>query len=465
MASYAAIASASASSMMAPSAPSSASPVAVPMTSTVVNSSYSRSVITELQKEIREVLAFLHANGGDVSDSLLVTINNLRGDMEIPQASHTSRQGNRFGGGGGAASSASSASSAFAAPHSQSGRNFSQPLAHSPASASSASASPSPNSWRNLGGSKPVANGGRFADSGRSKGNFDTRTSDSFGSSRGMASAAASSSSSSGQSAANSHRMNPTGSSTAMGKQGLPRPNPGRYQSKFTREGDLNDKILNTVIGNKLNAFTPLTYNDTRDFIYQIMDSGETEFVKDFIEKVFKKATVEELYCALFAKLIAEIAHSYPIMYEEMKRYHSEFLKIFEDVHESGEGEGEGSSDKIIKQRQYRLGYGQFISELASLNALEKSQLLAMVEKVMEKIWSLTAQEDKTKTVEEFIDCLIRLTKSLSDKSPKFFALVKDDIKTRIIEQVSGLVNKTAGSRPSLSSKSRFGLMDLKDIL
>jgi hypothetical protein len=194
------------------------------------------------------------------------------------------------------------------------------------------------------------------------------------------------------------------------------------------------------------------------------MDSGETEFVKDFIEKVFAKATVEELYCALFAKLIAEIAHSYPIMYEEMKRYHSEFLKIFEDVHESGEG-GEASSEKIIKQRQYRLGYGQFISELASLNALEKSQLLAMVEKVMEKIWILTEQEDKTKTVEEFIDCLIRLTKSLSDKSPKFFALVKDDIKMRIIDQITGLVNKTAGSRPSLSSKSRFGLMDLKDIL
>jgi hypothetical protein len=88
----------------------------------------------------------------------------------------------------------------------------------------------------------------------------------------------------------------------------VPRPSVGRYQSRFTNGGDLNDKILHTVIGNKLNAFTPLTYNDTRDFIYQIMDSGETEFIKDFIEKVFAKATVEELYCALFAKLIAEIA-------------------------------------------------------------------------------------------------------------------------------------------------------------
>jgi hypothetical protein len=227
----------------------------------------------------------------------------------------------------------------------------------------------------------------------------------------------------------------------------------------------MNDKILNSVIGNKLNSFTPLTYNDTRDFIYQIMDSGETEFIKDFVEKVFAKATFEELYCALFAKLIAEIAHQYPVMYEEMKRYHEEFLKIFEDVSEDSASASGAHSDTIIKQRQYRLGYGQFISELASLNALEKDQLLAMVEKVMDKIWILTEQEDKTKTVEEFIDCIFRLTKSLREKSSTFFASVKEDMKLRILERATGLIARSVGPRPSLSVKARFGLMDLKDIL
>ena len=239
----------------------------------------------------------------------------------------------------------------------------------------------------------------------------------------------------------------------------------GRYQSKFTTGGDMNDKILNSIIGNKLNSFTALTYNDTRDFIYQIMDSGETEFIKDFVEKVFAKATLEQLYCALFAKLIAEIAHQYPVMYQEMKRYHEEFLKVFEDVSEDVASAAGPDSDKIIKQRQYRLGYGQFISELASLNALEKDQLLAMVGKVMDKIWTLTAEEDKTKTVEEFIDCIFRLTKSLREKSPKFFASVKDEMKLRIMDKASSIIERTAGPRPSLSVKARFGLMDLKDIL
>ena len=241
-----------------------------------------------------------------------------------------------------------------------------------------------------------------------------------------------------------------------------PKANVGRYQSRFKTEGDMNDKILNTVIGNKLNSFTKLTYNDTRDFIYQIMDSGETEFIKDFIEKVFSKATVEELYCALFAKLIAEIAHRYPIMYEEMKRYHNEFLKVFENVQEEG---GVEDSNTVAKQRQYRLGYGQFISELAGQNALEKEQLLAMVLKVMENIWTLSSQADKVNAVEECVDCLVRLTKSLMEKSPKFFKEVKGDMGLRILERIDALVTKKAGDRPSLSPKARFGLMDLKDIL
>ena len=241
-----------------------------------------------------------------------------------------------------------------------------------------------------------------------------------------------------------------------------PKANVGRYQSRFKTEGNMNDKILNTVIGNKLNSFTKLTYNDTRDFIYQIMDSGETEFIKDFIEKVFSKATVEELYCALFAKLIAEIAHRYPIMYEEMKRYHSEFLKVFEDVQEEG---GASDSNTVAKQRQYRLGYGQFISELAGQNALEKEQLLAMVLKVMDNIWALSSEADKVNAVEECVDCLVRLTKSLMEKSPKFFKDVKGEMGARILERITALVSKKAGDRPSLSPKARFGLMDLKDIL
>ena len=248
---------------------------------------------------------------------------------------------------------------------------------------------------------------------------------------------------------------------THSAQQG-PRTNPGRYQSRFKAMGNIEDKILNTVIGNKLNAFTPLTYNDTRDFIYQIMDSGETEFTRDFIEKVFTKATLEDLYCPLFAKLIAEIAHRYPVIYEEMNKYHKEFLKIFDDVQEDSETE----YTILVKQKQYRMGYGQFIAELAGLNALEKSQLIAMVTTVFEKIWVFSEEDNRTKAVEEFIDCLIRLTTGLRERSIVFFNGVKKEIEDILIARLNILISKTeVRQTPSLSNKGRFGLMDLKDIL
>ena len=249
--------------------------------------------------------------------------------------------------------------------------------------------------------------------------------------------------------------------SSAPQQQQQPTSKPvGRYHSRFKATGNIEDKILNTVIGNKLNAFTPLTYNDTRDFIYQIIDSGEREFTRDFIVKVFAKATTEDLYCALFAKLIAEIAHKYPVMYEEMDKYHSEFLSVFEDVKEDAETD----YVVLVKQKQYRMGYGQFIAELAGLNALEKHQLISMVTKIGDSIWALSAAENKVKTVEEFIDCLVRLTAGLRDRSPVFFKSVKGELVKILGEKISTLIARSSPF-PSLSKKGGFGLMDLKEIL
>lgn len=237
----------------------------------------------------------------------------------------------------------------------------------------------------------------------------------------------------------------------------------GRYQSKFTTGGNMDDKILNTIIGNKLNAFTPLTYNDTRDFIYQILDSGETEFIRDFVEKVFKKATQEEVYCALFAKLIAEIAHRYPVMYEEMRKYHTQFLSVFDSVDHGTETD----YAILVREKQYRMGYGQFLSELACLNTLDKADLLAMVEKCMGQITALASQEGKGKAVEEYVDCLVRLTKSLKEKSRGFFGQVRSDLSTRILPIIQPFIEKRAAAEEcrSVTPKSRFGMMDLADYM
>jgi len=231
-----------------------------------------------------------------------------------------------------------------------------------------------------------------------------------------------------------------------------------RYQSQFKSPStDLDGKILNTIIGNKLNSFTQLTYNDTRDFIYQIMDSGEKEFIKHFVDKVFTKATGEELYCALFAKLIAEIAHRYPIMYGEMDVYHTKFLQIFEDV----EDHKDSDYDVQVKKRQYRMGYGHFISELAGQNALPKERLFEMIDTVGKRLMLHAEDPGKMKTLEEYTDCLLRLLKNLKQKSTAFFTSVRSEIHPILLSFLTPLL---AEKKPGFSTKARFGLMDIRDL-
>jgi hypothetical protein len=230
-----------------------------------------------------------------------------------------------------------------------------------------------------------------------------------------------------------------------------------RYQSQFKASGDIDGKILNTIIGNKLNSFTQLTYNDTRDFIYQIMDSGEKEFIKHFVDKVFTKATDEELYCALFAKLIAEIAHRYPIMYEEMDIYHAKFLQIFEDVEDHRDCE----YDVQVKKRQYRMGYGHFISELAGQNALPKERLNEMMDTLGKRLVLHADDPGKTKTLEEYTDCLVRVVKNLKEKSPAFFLNVHPELHPIVSSFVTPLL---AEKKLGFSTKARFALMDLRDL-
>jgi hypothetical protein len=376
--------------------------------------------VPEVDEEVSGWLKTLKAVK-DVPDGLLRLVDSLRRDMEAPTGVGGFRNGvaaataaqRSFGGGGGSATS---------------GFRSQQPSSSSSASHSQQQGS----SWR-----------GRFGTSvpkqpDWTSGRIPSATSDPW------------QKPSSAPSASQPQQQQPQQHTKPV----------GRYQSRFKATGNIEDKILNTVIGNKLNAFTPLTYNDTRDFIYQIIDSGEREFTRDFIVKVFAKATTEDLYCALFAKLIAEIAHKYPVIYEEMDKYHSEFLSVFEDVKEDAETD----YVVLVKQKQYRMGYGQFIAELAGLNALEKHQLVSMVTKIGDNIWVLSAAENKVKTVEEFIDCLVRLTAGLRDRSPAFFKSVKGELVKILGEKISTLIARSSPF-PSLSKKGGFGLMDLKEIL
>ena len=66
-----------------------------------------------------------------------------------------------------------------------------------------------------------------------------------------------------------------------------------KYVSKYKNsEAQVKDTILNTIILSKLNKFSASTYDEIRDFLYQILGSSNDtndseEFVKEFMNLVF----------------------------------------------------------------------------------------------------------------------------------------------------------------------------------
>jgi hypothetical protein len=225
---------------------------------------------------------------------------------------------------------------------------------------------------------------------------------------------------------------------------------PSRYVSRFhngSKKGD--DQILNTVILNKLNIFSVKTYDDVKQFLFQILGSDQKEFIREFTWLVFRKAAAEEKFCGLFAKLLSEIHREYPVILEEMRNLHTTYMDIwsFSD-----------SSDSNV-DRRCRLGYSQFLAELTALGVLESDTMKKTLGVLKQCITDCLPQESQQETIEEYMDCLRQLCGS---KVPKDIRLMIREI---LVENLETWIAENKETVPGLSSKSRFACMDLRDLL
>jgi len=228
----------------------------------------------------------------------------------------------------------------------------------------------------------------------------------------------------------------------------------------------VEDKILNNIILSKLNKFSPATYADVRDFLYQILGSGDpglAALVRDFIMLVFKKAASEEVYCSLYAKLLAEISSRYTIILDEMKKLQENYTDIFQDVIEIPEG-GDNYEAFVEKnkEKRYRQGYSQFLAELTALEILELPMLTGTFSLLISLIKQHGPAADKKALIDEYSDCLVRMSRVLRKRVTPFFITARSTIQ----KECGDVLTECIDSRvPSISTKSRFLLMDVRDIL
>ena len=240
-----------------------------------------------------------------------------------------------------------------------------------------------------------------------------------------------------------------------------------KYQSKFKNSNQpVDDKIINVIILSKLNKFSQKTYVDIRDFLYQILGSGEPdlqEMIRDFMKLVFKKAATEEIFCPLYAKLLCEISSRYTIILEEMNKLQSNYLKVFDNIEESVQSD----YDEFVetqKNKQFRLGYSQFLAELSALEILDLKLLNITFQKILGNMLLIGKMEDKKTLMEEYSDCLSKIAKVLKKKTGLFFVNARVTLYQDNKDALENLI-KNQSEFPSETSKTRFILMDVLDIL
>lgn len=248
-----------------------------------------------------------------------------------------------------------------------------------------------------------------------------------------------------------------------------PRGPPVRYQSRFKNSSsDIEEKILNRIIRLKLNKFGQSTFNDIREFLFQILgeesDDKVSEFVKDFMYLVFSKAAAEEIYCPLYAQLLCEIGKKHKIIFEEMNRLVENYLEIFEDIEPNKSIQDNAAFEKHNIEKKYRLGYSQFLAELTALEILPPECLRKIFKTLFELINKHSQIPEKRMLVDEYVDCLLRMSRVLKSPS-EFFATIRKLIHSENSTHLELFIHLRDATFPSLSPKSRFLFMDIKDIL
>ena len=256
----------------------------------------------------------------------------------------------------------------------------------------------------------------------------------------------------------------------------------GRYQSRFKNASEpLEEKILNRIIRLKLNKFGPTTYMEIRDFLFQILgqesviteegsqltaeDGQVAEFVKDFMLMVFRKAASEQTYCPLYAKLLAEIGAKHSVIFDEMNRLYKNYMEIFEEADVNTAAHSMESFEKKNIEKKYRQGYSQFIAELTALEILSVESLAQVFHTLITLIDKHSHIAERRPLVEEYVDCLLRMSRVLKENKSEFFRGARVRLLGENQDTIHNMIHVRDATYPSLSPKARFLLMDIQDIL
>jgi DNA-binding ferritin-like protein (Dps family) len=217
----------------------------------------------------------------------------------------------------------------------------------------------------------------------------------------------------------------------------------------------MEDRIMGKVRA-KVNKLGHSTYDSTKAFMKQILDSGETDFLEEFMRFVFGKAATEPAFCGLYARFLHELADEFPHLRNAMVRKFREYTRVFD---EASQAPDVGTSDytafvEAQEQKKFRRGYSQFVAELAKLGEVSMEDFRLLVNRVVETIQVCHVKEENRVMCEEIIDCFMVMVRA-----------AKVDWMREYVETLRSVVAAPKDAAPGLSNKGRFAIMDILDLV
>lgn len=228
-----------------------------------------------------------------------------------------------------------------------------------------------------------------------------------------------------------------------------------RFGNKARKDAATEARMMD-LIRKKMNLFSEQTYDTTKAWLSELLDSGETDFLTGFITLVFERAARESAITNQYSLLLTELRADFPHLAVELNRIFGDFLNIFEEAaHEPDVGTEEYAAFlKLRNHRQYRRGYATFIGDIAKNGALTADDVMRTSTVILDGLYAARAAADKGLLCEEYADCLTALLTSCPD-------LVRPVIGSILPRIKAAQERKDA---PSLTNKARFALMDITDV-
>jgi hypothetical protein len=235
-------------------------------------------------------------------------------------------------------------------------------------------------------------------------------------------------------------------------------PGPKFSSAAVKSSTDTEDRILAKVKG-KINKIGFTTYDATKTFMQQILDSDETEFLDEFMKFVFQKAATESTFCPLYAKLLHELADQFTHLRVVMHKLFRDYTAIFVEVETAPDVGTEDYKAFVEAQerKKFRRGYSQFVAELVKFGESDEEAFSILIQQIVSVLEASYASPAKTLVCEEYIDCLAHMCNS----APKILsgASWSVGVKNRLIQ----LTKHSRTDAPGFTNKGRFALMDLVD--